>query len=104
MRGSNGSTSGPGPGPTPWSSPTPWLDSFDRLVSGGWAWIPGENHRIVWQAPGESVPRSVPLPPWYEIASALRVSPDGRQLAFYGVNHTLDSLRFQHGHRCPAVR
>ena len=48
----------------------------------------------MWQAQGDSVPRSVPLPQWYDHAHALRVSPDGRQLAFYGENRTLDSLRF----------
>ena len=47
----------------------------------------------MWQRLGDSVPRTVALPQWYKGAAVVRASPDGRLLAFYGTNPTVDSMR-----------
>lgn len=67
---------------------------FDWLATGGWTWITDDFHHLKWQALEHGEPRAITLPDWYSEVLVVRASPDGRLLAFYGPNRSLDSMRF----------
>jgi tRNA A-37 threonylcarbamoyl transferase component Bud32 len=64
------------------------------LPAGGWAWVPEDGQRFRIQRPGETAPRTIVAPPWYRSVDKIRVTPDGRGLAYIGWNAaTHDSAR-----------
>ena len=54
-----------------------------RVPGGGWAWL-GSDLRVHVELPGDTAPRSYPIPSWFNRAQVISPSPDGRYLAILG--------------------
>jgi hypothetical protein len=67
---------------------------YTAMPAGGWAWIAADGQSIRIQGPGETAPRTIAVPPWYNLIFGLRATPDNRGLAYVGWNAaTYDSAR-----------
>jgi hypothetical protein len=68
----------------PLDVPDRYPNSFARLPAGGWIWVSSFVPTLSTQLPNDSIPRRIPLPPWYFETRTIVVSHDGRSMGFSG--------------------
>ena len=76
----------------PLDIPERYPDPFARLPAGGWIWVGPTMAGLSVQLPHDSIPRRIPLPPWYLGTRTIGLSSDGRSVGFSGFNAQGDSV------------